>query len=411
LRELGISRPNSGRLTPLAAAHALAMHFTLTSVSTTGVHMHNPPRRRFAVQLSAIALASTVATPSLAGDDEHSSSFRENKIFTSTNAPGGNELLVFAAQRGGELALMARAATNGQGTGAGLGSQGAVTLGSDGRHVFVVNALSNTVSTFALRNNGLALMSVVDSGGLQPTSVTEHDGLVYVLNAGGAGNVAGFRNAHGELRPLANSSRGLSAAGGTAPAQVGFGADGEVLVVTERTSNRITSYAVRRNGTLGPAVVTASSGATPFGFAFDRRDHLIVSEAPGSAASSYRFDERTATPTLLSASVANTQAAACWVAVTPNGRFAFTANAGSSSISSYRIARSGRIELANAVAGSTGANAGALDIAVSPDGRRLFALASRSLQVVAFGIGSDGDLSTLGAGSGLPAGSAGMAAN
>ncbi len=372
--------------------------------------MINFPRRRFAVQLTAIALATTAAAaPSFASDEQ--ASFREGKIFTSTNAPGGNELLVFAPGRGGELALVARAATNGQGTGAGLGSQGAVTLSGDGRHVFVVNAQSNTVSAFAVRNHGLELLSVVASGGLQPTSVAEHDGLVYVLNAGGAGNVAGFRNAQGELQPLPNSSRGLSAAGGTAPAQVGFGADGEVLVVTERTTNRITSYPVRRNGTLGPIVVTASSGATPFGFAFDRRDNLIVSEAPGSAASSYRFDERTATPTLLSASVPNTQAAACWVAVTPNGRFAYTANAGSSSLSSYRIARTGRIELVNAVAGSTGANAGALDITVSPDGRRLFALASRSQQIVAFRIGADGELSTLGAGSGLPAGSAGVAAN
>ena len=40
---------------------------------------------------------------------------------------------------------------------------------------------------------------------------------VYVLNDGGAGNVAGFRNAHGELRPIAGSVRGLSAAGGAGP--------------------------------------------------------------------------------------------------------------------------------------------------------------------------------------------------
>lgn len=371
--------------------------------------MHNLPRRRFGVQIAAMTLASTAATPALAGDDR--STLREGKVFTSSNAPGGNELLVFDATRDGSLALIARALTQGQGSGAGLGSQGAVTLSGDGRHMFVVNAQSNTVSTFALRGGGLVLTSVVDSGGLQPTSVAEHDGLVYVLNAGGAGNVAGFRNAQGELRPLADGSRGLSASGGTAPAQVGFGADGELLVVTERTTNRITSWPVRRNGSLGSAVVTASSGATPFGFAFDRRDTLIVSEAPGSAASSYRFDERSATPTLLSASVPNTQAAACWVAVTPNGRFAYTANAGSSTLSSYRIARSGRIELVDAVAGSTGANAGALDITVAPDGRRLFALASRSQQIVAFRIGFDGALETLGAGSGLPAGSAGIAAN
>jgi 6-phosphogluconolactonase (cycloisomerase 2 family) len=296
------------------------------------------------LQLSRLAAAVAVAVPASAHDGGHG--FHARKVFTSTNSPGNNELLVFAQARSGELVLTARVATQGQGTGAGLGSQGAVTLSTDGRHVFVVNARSNTVSTFVVRGDGVALASVVDSGGFMPISVTEDDGIVYVLNAGGAGNVAGFRNHHGELRPLTDGTRPLSASGGTNPAQVGFGADGEILVVTEKATNRITSYPVHRNGVLGKVVVTASSGATPFGFALDRRDHPIVSEATASAASSYRFDERSATPTLLSASVPNTQAAACWVVVTPHGKYAYTANAGTSTLSSYRIARSGRLELA-----------------------------------------------------------------
>ena len=372
--------------------------------------MHTIHRRRFAFQLAGLTLAVAASLPAFAHPDD--SSLRSGKVFTSSNATGGNELLVFAPTRSGELTLVTHVATNGQGTGAGLGSQGAVALSGDGRHAFVVNAASNTLSTFALRGNDAVLSSVVDSGGTTPISVTENDGIVYVLNAGGSGNVAGFRHLNGELRPLRDGTRGLSAAGGTAPAQVGFGADGEVLVVTEKATSRITSFNVRRDGTLGTAIVTPSSGTTPFGFAFDRRDHLIVSEAVASAASSYRFDERgPATPNLLSASVPNTQAAACWVAVTPDGRFAYTANAGSSSLSSYRIARSGKIELADAVAGSTGTNAGALDLAVAPHGRELFAIASRSLQIVSFRIAYDGSLTTLGAATGLPAGFAGLAAN
>lgn len=365
-------------------------------------------RRRFAFQLAGLTLALSAAIPAFAHEED---SFREGKVFTSTNATGGNELLVFAPAKGGNLALVERVATSGQGTGAALGSQGAVTLSSDGRHAFVVNAASNTVSTFAIRNNGVVLTSVIDSGGLTPISVTENDGIVYVLNAGGAGNVAGFRNAQGQLRPIANSSRGLSAAGGTGPAQVGFGADGDVLVVTEKITSRITSFPVRRDGTLGTVVITPSSGATPFGFAFDRRDHLLVSEAPGSAASSYRFNEGSAAPVLITGSLPNAQAAACWVAVTPNGKYAFTANAGTSTVSSYRVGHTGQLALANPVAGSTGPNAGALDLAVSPDGRRLYALAPRSLQVVSFRVEFDGGLTNLGGASGLPAGSAGMAAN
>ncbi|MFT3954480.1 MAG: hypothetical protein QM722_08850 [Piscinibacter sp.] len=369
--------------------------------------MTHPTRRGFAFQLGALG-AAIATTPAWSHDED---GLRAGMVFTSSNAPAGNELLVHAPAAGGSLVLVARAATQGLGTGAGLGSQGAVTLSGSGRHVFVVNAASHSVSTFELRDGTPTLRSVIDSGGLQPISVAEHEGLVYVLNAGGAGNVAGFRNVAGQLSPIAGSARGLSAAGGTAPAQVGFAEDGDVLVVTEKATNRIVSYPVRRDGTLGTMVVTPSSGATPFGFAVDRRDHLIVSEAPGSAASSYRFAERSATPILISASVPNTQGAACWVAVTPNGRLAFTGNAATSNVSSYRIDRGGRLTLAHAVAGSSGTGAGTTDLAVSTDGRRLFAVAPRSQQIVAFRIGGEGELDALGAATGLPVGFAGLAAN
>jgi Lactonase, 7-bladed beta-propeller len=114
--------------------------------------------------------------------------------------------------------------------------------------------------------------------------VTAHDGVVYVLNANGAGNITGFRNLQGVLMLLAGSSRPLSAAAGTGLAQVGFSPDGDVLLVTEKGSNKLTSYRVTGDGTTDAPLVTASSGITPFGFAFDRRGHALVSEAFGGAA-------------------------------------------------------------------------------------------------------------------------------
>ena len=213
----------------------------------------------------------------------------------------------------GRLTLEARVPTQGQGTGGGLGNQGAVTLSGNGRHLFVVNARSNTVSTFAVRRSGLRLESSVDSGGLQPISVTEHDGIVFVLNAGGAGNVAGFRHSGGTLRPIADSARPLSAAGGTGPAQVGFNPEGDVLLVTEKATNRLTTYPVRDDGAIGAPVVTASHGVTPFGFAFDPRGRALVSEAFGGAAnasavSSYWLADDGLE--VLSASVPTTESAA-----------------------------------------------------------------------------------------------------
>lgn len=374
--------------------------------------MMNTTRRGAARLIGLSAALGTLGLGAQAHDDADDG-FRAGTVFTSSNGTAGNELWIFSAERG-RLVLRSRVATGGQGAGAGLGSQGAVTLSTDGRHLFVVNAISNTVSTFAVGERGVQLVSVIDSGGLRPISVAEHDGFVVVLNAAGAGNVAGFRNDRGQLSPLAGSVKPLSAAGGTNPAQVGFDDDGELLLVTEKGTNRLTSYRVDRAGRLDGPVVTPSASPVPFGFAFDRRNNALVSEAGQSALSSYHFDERgPAVPRVVTAAVATTQAAACWVAVTPNGRHVYTINAGSGTVSGFRLARSGRIELARAVAATIGAGAGTgpTDAMVSPDGRRLFVLGGRSLTISSFRIGADGSLADGSEVGGLPAGVVGLAAN
>ena len=338
------------------------------------------------------------------------------RVYTSTNNAAGNELLVFGNDGSGTQVLLARVQTLGQGTSSGLGSQGAVTLSGDGRHLFVVNAGNHTLSSFAGRGGTPTLVSVVASGGLRPISVSEHEGLVYVVNADGDGNVAGFRNQRGMLLPLAGSVRPLSAAGGTAPAQVGIGTEGDVLVVTEKNTNRITSYALAADGSAGPPLATASSGPTPFGFTFDRRNRLLVSEAFGGAAdasalSSYRFDAAApALPVVVSRSVPTGQTAACWVVATPNGRFVYTANAGSGSVSQFTMARDGSATLVAGVAASTGANSGPVDMAISGNGRMLHVLAGRVATIFSFDIDDDGSLAAAGAVAGLPAGCVGLAA-
>lgn len=371
-------------------------------------------RRSFALTL-VVAGVSALLLATGAQALETATPIQLGKVFTSTNSPAGNELLVYGRAADGSLQLLGRESTQGLGTGSGLGSQGAVTLSGDGGHLFVVNAGSNSVSTFALEGHRLSLVSVVDSGGLQPVSVAEAEGTVYVLNAGGSGNVAGFRNRGGTLQPLPDGVRALSAAGGTAPAQVGIGRD--VLVVTERATNRLLTWRLAADGSAIQRVVTPSAGITPFGFAIDVRDHLVVSEAFGGAAgastaSSYTFSPRGgAVPRLASASVPTLQTAACWVAITPNGRWAFTGNAGHSSISSYRIDTDGRITLRQAAAGITGPNAGVTDLAVSRDGHALYALAPRGAQIASFGVAVDGTLQQQGSATGVPGTPSGLAAN
>ena len=384
----------------------------------------NPSRRLAlarAIQTLGLALTLTAAGLPFAAqvdidDDDHDAGLRAGHVFTSTNATAGNEVMVYRAAPGAAPVLVARLATNGLGTGTGLGNQGAVTLSGSGRHLFVVNPASHSVSTFAVRREALVLRSTVDSGGLRPISVTEHQGLVYVLNADGAGNISGFRDDHGTLVPLAGSTRPLSAASGTGSAQVGFSPDGDTLLVTEKATNRLTSYPVDADGRAGVPVVTASAGITPFGFAFDRRGHALVSEAFGGAAgasalSSYTFDEwAPARPVIVSASVGTTQTAACWVVVTPNGRHAYVTNTGSGTISRYAVQKKGgRLALAQGIAATAGA--GPIDAAISHDGRHLFVLNSGSHTLGMYAVADDGTLAASGAASGLPTGANGLAAN
>jgi len=375
--------------------------------------------RRFFFGTFGLAFAAAIATHPLAATAgvNDAEGLRSGMVFTSSNDAAGNELLVYARAPDGGLMMVTHASTGGQGSGAGLGSQGAVTLSRDGRFVFVVNAGSNSVSTFALQGDALVLASTVNAGGLHPISVTEHDGVVYVLNDGGDGNVAGFRNRHGMLEPVAGSVRGLSAPG-AGPAQVGFADDGDAIVVSEKATNKLTSYRVKDDGSLRHApIITMSPGMTPFGFAFNRRNRLVVTEAFGGApgastVSSYRFDNTSpALPVVVSAAVPDAQTAACWVAITPNGRYAYVTNTGSSNVSSYHIAPDGQVTLLQAMAGDTGAGSAPLDAAASADGGHLYVLNGKTYTLSSFKIKDDGSLAARPQASGLPSSAAGLAAN
>lgn len=334
-------------------------------------------------------------------------------VYTITNAASGNEVLAYDRSADGSLSFQGAYATNGLGSGSGLGSQGAVALSNDNHWLFAVNAGSNQISVFAVKRNGLKLMDTVDSGGILPISLTAHDEVLYVLNAGGSGNISGFRvNDLGELSPISGSTQPLSNNGTGAapgPAEIAFGSDGSTLVVTEKATNMIDTYKVEGDTANAP-VVHQSSGATPFGFAFDREDHIIVSEAfggvPGaSALSSYRVHEDEFE--VISPSVGTTQTAACWVVISNNGKFAYTTNAGSGSISSYRIGQDGSLTLMDPAAGLTGASP--VDMAFNNSGQYLYALAAAGHTISIFSMGADGSLTAMGSAV-VPAGVAGLAA-
>jgi 6-phosphogluconolactonase (cycloisomerase 2 family) len=331
-------------------------------------------------------------------------------VYALTNSPAGNAVVAYDRGADGSLSPARSYQTGGAGTGTGLGSQGSVIVSDDHRLLFAVNAGSNSISSFRIRPDGLELADTAASRGSTPTSVAFHQGLLYVLNAGVPNNVSGFTvDREGEITPLAGSARPLSA-DSTAPAQVDFSDDGSAVIVTERATNRIDTFAVGAGGLLSGPAVHASAGPTPFGFAVGKRNTLFVSEAgAGGGASSYRIGADAAL-TPVSAMVMTGQRAACWAVVTKNGRYGYVTNAGTGNISGFAIGPDGSASLldADGVTAVTGGNP--TDAAVSHDGRYLYARVAARSEIAVLRIGSDGSLQALPALAETPAGLAGLAA-
>lgn len=340
---------------------------------------------------------------------------RSGALFTQTNAPDENKVLMYKRDDMGQLEYVMSVSTAGKGTGNGLGNQGSLAISRHHQWLFVVNAGSNEISSFKITKKGLKLVNIVNSGGMRPVSVAVFDHLLYVLNAD-SDSIAGYMfDNQGQLTPLENSTRKLSGVG-TAPAEISFNPWGDLLVVTEKATNRIDTWQVRSNGLTSKTIVNASAGTTPFGFKFNRRGELVVSEAAAgaldaSSTSSYRV-LNDGSLQIASAAVPTTETAACWVMTSPNGRYAYVANAGSASISGYDIHPDGQISLLNAdgVTASTGAGTHPTDMAISKDGHYLYVNTPSTMEIHGFRVAADGSLASIQDLNNLPAGFNGLAA-
>ncbi len=180
---------------------------------------------------------------------------------------------------------------------------------------------------------------------------------------------------------------------------------------------KIHVYAIDANGLPSAQPVTTEfpDVSVPFGFAFDGLNNLIVAEpfgdgfpppGPTGAASSYRIGENGGlVPITKTAS--NEQVASCWVAITTNTRFAYTTNNGgdgieeSGTISSYRVGPDGSLVLINPIAARTGL--APVDLAITPNNQYLYNVNAGSGTVSMFRIHqANGRLIPLGEIAGLP---------
>jgi 6-phosphogluconolactonase len=337
-------------------------------------------------------------------------------VYTLSNQVSGNSVVVYNRAANGRLTYSASYATGGTGTGGGLGNQDAIIMAGDDNDedvLLAVNAGSNSISSFKIKNGGLILKSTVNSGGMRPVSIAQHNDVVFVLNAGGTNNISGFRlKNNGKLEPIDNSTMPLSASS-TGPAQVSFVNDGKVLVITEKGTNKILTYTVNEWGIPGAMHSITSSSPTPFGFAAAADKNIFVSEAVGGAPgasvlSSYRISNN-GNITLVKGSVGAGQSAACWVVITNNGKYAYTTNTASNNLTNFNVnIYTGGISVNTAVAATT--DMGPIDAALSNNSKYLYILNAGSHSIGVYAVANNGSLSLQQTISGVPVGATGLTA-
>lgn len=359
-------------------------------------------------------------------------------VYTMTNSTTGNAVIVYSRAANGNITQTGSVPTGGLGIASEppfgfpiVDSSGSINLTPDGRLLFVVNAGDNSISSFQVTPSGPKLVSHVASGGTLPISLTSHGNELYTVNEESS-NISGWWfSPTGQLTPIPGSSQSLSTSyPTTVAAGIGFSPDGSQLVVTERglpaPNGVIDTFSVNWHGVAGPAVHHVAPTPNPFGFAFAGQNNLLVSDAgfvetpsgtdpnPGDPAqftgSTDSFSLHPWGGLTFKGSYPSGGRAACWVAVSKDGRYAFVSNTlggpagspagvttGDDGVSTYAISRHGRLTLL----GETNTGPGFPgEESISSDGRYLYVLVPSIVlpvpsQIDVYKIGPGGSLTQI----------------
>ena len=395
---------------------------------------------------AATAGASSASAAKLAG---------VGAVYTQTNDQAANSVVVFNRLANGKLQKRQSVSTGGKGSAQSVGcgpgcpildSQTAVVVSDNGRLVFAVNAGSDTVTSFRETPAGLKRVSQLASGGDMPESLALHGSKLYVLNVatetanGTTGNIYGLRvSPSGGLTPIGSSRTLANAAPPDHSADaraIGFKRNGKVLVVTEIAGGfmsaagppgRIDTFVVGTDGKAGPAVSHPSTQPFPFGFEFDNRGHLVVTNiidpTPGATTiggvATYNVsDAGVVTP--LDAKPAG-GILPCWVVVTNDGRHVYVVNTGAghpAPVTYFSLSKSGVLTPRAPAAGSLPGEFARTDAALSRDSKFLYVLApsvgpGSPSHIDAYRLAANGSMKLVGstpAGADLGKGATGLAA-
>jgi 6-phosphogluconolactonase (cycloisomerase 2 family) len=344
-----------------------------------------------------LAVAATVAAaPAAAKEKKHEKPV--GAVYTETNHQVANKVIKFDRYADGRIKRRQTIRTGGKGARQPqpgcdppggcpiLDTSGEVLVTPSGRLVFAVNAGSNTITAFRETPRGMKRVDRVDSGGTFPESLTVYRHKLYVLNENSA-SIAGFRfSSSGKMKPIAGSIQSLSAGSETLPRQIGFDRTGRMLAVTLLNANTIDTFVLKADGTPDPTVPRSSftsSTPLPFGFAFDPKNRLVVSEVKSltefGTTSTYGVDPSSGELTPIDTQ-SSQGGAPCWVEITKDGRYVFVSNAaataapGGPTVTRFGLDKDGTLEFLGLEPPDQGEFA-RTDEALSRDSRYLYVLA------------------------------------
>jgi 6-phosphogluconolactonase len=367
------------------------------------VSTKEPQMSKVTRTLAMLAVGAALASPLLAQST--------GAVFVMTNNADKNQVISYDRAANGTLGDSAAYDTNGRGSGGTtdpLESQGSLTLSTDHSLLFAVNAGSGNVSVFSVHKAALTFLNKTASGGAQPSAIAEYQGLVYVLNSGGAGSLVGFHlDFGGQLKQIKDSTAFLTATT-TGGASLAFSPNGQFLLVTERIANNIDAFRIQPDGTLSPIIVNANPAPGTFSVTFTPNGAAIVSETGsatatnGSAISSYTVNSN-GTLTAITQSLPTFASGNCWNAITPDGTKVYTSNSGSDNISGFNIGKNGSLTpIAGTIVGNNPSGSHNVDIAITANGKYLYTINSQSGNIGVFAINQDGSLTNLGQAGNLP---------
>lgn len=330
--------------------------------------------------LIAVAAESSLATPPAATDSAHRGS--PTLAVTMTNDPASNQITIYDVAT---LNLLQTLPTNGTG-GASGNARGVRQF--KGRLFAAVNNGSNTVAIYKRSGRGLTLDKLVPTSSA-PVSIDFGNGHMYVA---GATTVDSFVLRGDSVGWRDGSTRLLLAGGGAPPAgstaQVGV-VDDETLLVTLKTDpapGTVDMIALRDGAIVGtvPTAVSAPTGTlTPFGFSVYPDGTAVITLAHSNQDGLFRDGAFTAV-------VAAGQAAPCWT--TRMGKYLFTANAGSHTISRL-VGTANNIFVDSLVAAALPTGGGAADLDADGDTLGIIDHAAGASHLSVFSVNEFGELS------------------